>query len=155
MHKISLQARDDLSKPLFLERNICNNCTCIKCTWSMYCRAIAKSLYKPTSCFLHFKSTLFAFLSYEPLFSCLTDWFDKTSQRNTLQVSVFLKEIVKPYLCCLVQSSITFMSKNVPESMFPDSAFWFLAVPANDVTVLQRLKLHKPFSEMFTAGWEI
>ena len=36
---------------------------------------------------------------------------DLTRQaRNALQTYVFLKEIVKPYLCCLVQSSITFMS---------------------------------------------
>ena len=50
---------------------------------------------------------------------------------------------------------VTFLQKMCQKSMFPDSAFWFLAVQANDVTVLQRLKLHKPFSEMFTAGLEI
>ena len=102
MHKISLQARDDLSKPLFLERNICNNCTCIKCTWSMYCRAIAKSLYKPTSCFFCILNQ--PYLHFCPMNHCFHVLrIDLTRQaRNALQTYVFLKEIVKPYLCCLL-----------------------------------------------------
>ena len=68
-------------------------------------------------------------MSCEPLFSCLTDWFDKTSQKRTTNLCIFerncealfmLSSAIFDYL------HVTFLQKMCQKSMFPDwlSDFW-------------------------------